>query len=101
MFHIFQQGPSESTLSFQTLDQAIKNISKDINATTKKSWTQKHKELEAKPRRTKVGAKVARKEVVKKRTKVIKIFSSSNNEVSQPPLEEKLYIVLKATPKND
>jgi hypothetical protein len=37
------------------------NISKDINATTKKNQTQKRKELEAKPRKMKVGAKVARK----------------------------------------
>ncbi len=46
----------------------------------------------------KVGAKVARKKVVKKRTIVIE---SSNNEVSLPPLEEKNYIMLEVAPKND
>jgi hypothetical protein len=37
MFHIPQQGCSEGTSSFETLDQAIKNISKDINDASKKS----------------------------------------------------------------
>ncbi len=36
VFHILQQGPSEGTLSFETLDRVIRNISKDINATTQK-----------------------------------------------------------------
>jgi hypothetical protein len=67
MFQIFQQGHSEGTVSFKTLDQAIKNISKDINVATKKSQTQKRKESETKPWRTKVVAKVARKEIVKKK----------------------------------
>ncbi len=34
--HILQQAPSEGTLSFETLDQVFKNISKDIYAATKK-----------------------------------------------------------------
>jgi hypothetical protein len=37
VLHILQQGPSEGALNFETLDQAIKNTSNDINATTKKS----------------------------------------------------------------
>ncbi len=48
----------------------------------------------------KAGTKVVRKEVVKKKTPIIENSSSSNNEVSLPPLEE-LYIVLEATTKND
>jgi hypothetical protein len=36
MLHILQQGPRENTLSFETPNQTIKNISKDINVTTKK-----------------------------------------------------------------
>jgi hypothetical protein len=36
VLHILQQGPSEGIPSFETLDKAIKNISKDIHATTKK-----------------------------------------------------------------
>jgi len=36
VFHILQQGPNEGTLSFETFDQAHRNISKDINAATKK-----------------------------------------------------------------
>jgi hypothetical protein len=38
---------------------------------------------------------------MKKTTSIIKDSSNSNNEVSFPPSEEELYIVLKATPKND
>ncbi len=41
MLHILQQGHNEGTLSFETFDQAIRNISKDINVATKKSQTQK------------------------------------------------------------
>ncbi len=48
MLHIFQWGWNEGTPNFETLDQAIKNISKDINVIAKKSWTQKWKEPEAK-----------------------------------------------------
>ncbi len=49
VLHIFQQGHSEGTPSFETLDHAIRNISKDIDVTTKKSQTQKRKESKAKP----------------------------------------------------
>jgi hypothetical protein len=48
-------------LSFETLDQVFKNISKDIYAATKKFWTQKQKKWEAKPKKTKSDVKVARK----------------------------------------
>jgi hypothetical protein len=48
----------------------------------------------------KAGAKVTRKEVVKKRTTIIKSSSSFDSEVPLPPLEE-LYVVLEAAPKND
>jgi len=93
------QGPSEGTLNFETLfDQAIRNISKDINATTKILNT-KAKKTRGKPRRTKVGVKATRKEVMKKRTKVIKKFSSSNNELSLAPLEEEFYTMLEANLK--
>jgi hypothetical protein len=43
MFHIIQQRPKEGTLNFETFDQAIENISKDINAMAKKARTQKRK----------------------------------------------------------
>jgi len=36
MLHILQQGCSEGTPSFETHDQAINNISKDIDVTMKK-----------------------------------------------------------------
>jgi len=49
----------------------------------------------------KAGAKVTRKEVVKKRTIVIESFSNFDSEVSLPPSEEELYTMLEATPKND
>jgi len=39
MFHILQEGPVEGTPSFETLDQAIKNISKDINVMENKAQT--------------------------------------------------------------
>jgi hypothetical protein len=39
MFHILQQGPEEGTPSFETLNQAIKNISKDINVVENKART--------------------------------------------------------------
>ncbi len=101
MFQNFQQGHSEGTLSFKTLDQAMKNISKDIDVATKKSQTQKWKESKTKPWRTKVVVKAARKEIVKKRTPIIESFSSFDSEVSLPPSKKELYIVLEATPKND
>jgi hypothetical protein len=41
VLHILQQGCNEGTLSFETLDQSIRNISNNINAATKKSQTQK------------------------------------------------------------
>ncbi len=47
----------------------------------------------------KVVIKVARKEVMKKRTPLIDSFSNSNNEVSLPPSKEKLYIVLEVGSK--
>jgi hypothetical protein len=49
----------------------------------------------------KVDAKATRKKVVKKKTIVIESSSSFNNEVSLPPLEEELYTMFKAAPKND
>jgi hypothetical protein len=58
MFHILQQGPKKCTLSFETPNHAIKNISKDIDVTTKKVWTQKQKELEAKNRKTRLVLKL-------------------------------------------
>jgi len=61
VFHIFQQGPNEGTPSFEKPDQVIRNISKDINVTTKTFRTKKRKEHMANPKGTKVGAKVARK----------------------------------------
>jgi hypothetical protein len=33
MLYILQRRPSEGTLSFETFDQLIRNISKDIDAT--------------------------------------------------------------------
>ncbi len=48
VLHILQQKPSEGTPSFQTLDYAIKNISKDIDDATKKFQTQKAKRTEGK-----------------------------------------------------
>ncbi len=50
MLHILQQGPSESTLSFETPNQVIMNISKDINVIVKKYQTQMRKESETKPK---------------------------------------------------
>jgi len=85
VFHILQQWPNESTLNFEPFDQAIMNISKDIYATTKKFRTQKRKKLEAKPKKMKADVKVARKEIMKKRTPIVESFSSSNNEISLPP----------------
>jgi hypothetical protein len=41
VLHILQQGPNESTLSFETVDKTIRNISNDINVVTKKFRTQK------------------------------------------------------------
>jgi hypothetical protein len=88
MLHIFRQRPSEGTQSFETPNQIIRNISKDIDVTTKKSQTKKWKEPKEKPKRMKVGAKAKRKKIVKKRSEVIKSSSSFNSEVSLPPLEE-------------
>ncbi len=85
--HILQQGPNESTLNSETCDQAIMNISKDIDATTKKFGTQKRKKLEAKPKKMNADVKVARKKIMKKRTPMVESFSSSNNEISLPPLK--------------
>ncbi len=51
VFHILQQGCSEGTSSFETLDQATWNISKDIDVATKKFRTQKWKELEQNPKK--------------------------------------------------
>jgi hypothetical protein len=101
MLHILQQGCSEGTPSFETPNQAIMNISKDIDVTTKKSQTQKWKEPEAKPEKMKVIVKATRNKVVKKRTPIVESSSSSDSEVSLPSLKEELYIVLEATPKND
>ncbi len=67
----------------------------------KKVQTQKWKKLEAKTKRTKVGAKVVKKEFVKKRNIVIESSSSSNNEISLPPSKEKNYSMLEVAPKND
>lgn len=67
VLHILQQGPSESTPSFETHDQTIRNISKDINVVAKKQiQTQKWKEPKAKPRRMKAYVKTVRKKIVKK-----------------------------------
>jgi hypothetical protein len=49
----------------------------------------------------KVVIKATSKEVVKKRTSFIEIFSSSNSEISLPPFEENFYIVREVAPKND
>ncbi len=43
MLHILQRGGNEGTPSFETHDQAIRIISKDIDATTEKPQTQKWK----------------------------------------------------------
>jgi len=48
VFHILQQGPSEGIPSFETLDKAIENISKDIHATTKKNSNPKMKRTRGK-----------------------------------------------------
>jgi septal ring factor EnvC (AmiA/AmiB activator) len=72
-------------LSFETSNQAIMNISKDIDATTKKIRTQKQKKLEAKPKKMKADVKATRKEIMKKRTPIVEIFSSCNNEFCLPP----------------
>ncbi len=101
VLHILQQGPSESTLSFETFDQVIMNISKDINATTNKFQTQKWKKLEAKPNKTKADVKTTRKEIMKKRIPTVESSSSFNNDISLPLSEEELYTTLEATPKND
>ncbi len=101
VFHILQQRHNESISSFETPNQAIRIISKDMDVATKKSWTQKWKKLEAKPWRTNVVTKVIRDDVVKKRIPIIDSSSSSESEVSIPPLEEKLYIMLEVAPKND
>jgi hypothetical protein len=37
MFHVLQGGPEEGTLSFETHNQTIKNISKDIDVMAKKA----------------------------------------------------------------
>jgi hypothetical protein len=82
VLYILQQGPNEGSLNFETLfDQVIRNISKDIDATIEILNT-KTKRTRGKPRRTKVGVKATRKEVMKKRTEVIKSSSSFNNEIS-------------------
>jgi hypothetical protein len=77
----------EGTPSFETLDQAIRNISKNIDVATKKSWTQQWKKLEVNPKKRKAVTKAIRKEVMKKRTPIIESSSSFDNEVSLPPLE--------------
>ncbi len=43
MFHILQQGLGEGTPSFETPNQVIKNISKDIDVIAQKDQTQKCK----------------------------------------------------------
>jgi hypothetical protein len=48
----------------------------------------------------KADAKAARKKIVKKRTIVVESSLSFNNEVLVPPLEEELYTMLEAAPKN-
>jgi hypothetical protein len=85
MFHILQQGPIKGTPSFQTHNQAIKNISKDINPMANKVQTQKHKEPKEKTRRTKVDVNVAKKELVKKMNMIIESSLSYNSEISLPP----------------
>ncbi len=101
MFHIFQQGLGEGTLSFETLDYVIMNISKDINAMTQKVRTQKRKKPKAKTRKIKAGAKVTRKELVKKKYIFAKSSSNSNNEISLPPSKEFFFSMLEVTSKND
>jgi hypothetical protein len=49
----------------------------------------------------KADAKSTRKSFMKKRDIIINNFSSSNNEVSLPPSEEKLYSMIVVAPKND
>jgi len=61
---------------------------------------QKQKEQEAKNMRMKVGAKVTRKELMKKRNTVIKSSSNFDHEVSLSP-SKKLYSVMEVAPKND
>jgi hypothetical protein len=77
------------------------NISKDIDVMAKKVQMQKCKELEAKTKRTKVDVKITKKKLVKERNTIVESFLNFNNEVSLPPLEEKLYTMLKVAPKND
>jgi hypothetical protein len=67
MFHILQQGPRKGTLIFETLDQVIKNISRDIDVVAKKAQKQKRQELEVKIRRTKANVITAKIEVMKKK----------------------------------
>jgi hypothetical protein len=98
MFHILQQGLEEGAPSFETLNQVIKNISKDIQH---KAQTQTCKELKAKTRKMKADAKTTRKSLVKKRDIVIKSSSSYDSEVSLPPLKEEIYSMLVVAPKND
>ncbi len=100
VFHILQQGPSEGTLSFETLDRVIRNISKDINATTQKYWTQKRKEPLAKPKRTKLVLKLQGNKLWRKGLKLWRVLQVLKGEVSLTPLEE-FYTMLEATPKND
>jgi hypothetical protein len=61
---------------------------------------QKQKEQEANNMIMKVGAKVVRKELMKKRNTVIESFSNFDNEVSLSPSKE-FYSVMEVTPKND
>jgi hypothetical protein len=49
VLHILQQGCNEGAPNFETLDQAIKNISKNIIVVAKKSQTQKRKKPNTKP----------------------------------------------------
>jgi hypothetical protein len=65
-FIFFNKDPMKVPLSFETSNQAIMDISKDIDATTNKFQTQKWKKLEAKPKKMKANVKATRKEIMKK-----------------------------------
>jgi len=92
VLHILQQGPEEGTLNSETFDQAIRNISKDIDVTTNKAEMQKLKELKAKNRRMKVSAKVAKKKLMKKRNTIVESSSNCGNEVSLPPFGRRILL---------
>ncbi len=92
MFHILQQGFRKGTLIFETPDQVIKNISRDIDVVAKKAQKQKRQELEVKIRRTKVNVITAKKELVKKKNIAVENSLNSNNEISFPPQKKKFIL---------